>query len=351
MLGGLRNRPGGGPGAGRADLRRRRARPARARRARRDLRRARDALRAGCSARSPNGPVRRPEASDFQRELIAEDAVRRAAWRSWLNRPRRRASCAPRPVSSPSWDRFDRSSAARFTRALRDWAADGPRRRTRTRSRPSTAPTATDSKQAGLAGRGAVRWRALDALRSGPPQQTPGADARSSSTASTTSTASSSTRSRRCRALRRRRHGLAALRARPARLQGGQRRPPGAARDGSRGAGARAADDHYADESRTALHHLERLPVRGRARPARRPGKRDPFHSSGGERAEVELAAARVLQLLRDGVEPGDVAVVFRDPIATRRCSSRSSAPTGSRTRSIARLRSVTRASAAACSR
>ena len=38
------------------------------------------------------------------------------------------------------------------------------------------------------------------------------------------------------------------------------------------------------------------------------------FHSAGGERAEVELAGARVLELLRDGIAPGDVAVVFREP-------------------------------------
>ena len=73
-------------------------------------------------------------------------------------------------------------------------------------------------------------------------------------------------------------------------------------------------DDHYAPESRTALHHLERRLFEDA--PAERvdPGAAVSFHSAGGERAEVELAAARVLQLLRDGVVPGDVAVVFRDP-------------------------------------
>ena len=75
-------------------------------------------------------------------------------------------------------------------------------------------------------------------------------------------------------------------------------------------------DDHYADESRTALHHLERdLFEDERSEPVE-PGHAVSFHSSGGERAEVELVAARVLQLLRDGVTPGDVAVVFRDPTA-----------------------------------
>ena len=72
-------------------------------------------------------------------------------------------------------------------------------------------------------------------------------------------------------------------------------------------------DEHYASESRDALHHLERLlfeePGTGVD-----PGSAISLHSAGGERAEVELAGARVLELLRDGVPPGDVAVVFREP-------------------------------------
>ena len=38
--------------------------------------------------------------------------------------------------------------------------------------------------------------------------------------------------------------------------------------------------------------------------------------TAGGERAEVELVAAEVLALLRSGSEPGNVAVVYRDPSA-----------------------------------
>ena len=48
------------------------------------------------------------------------------------------------------------------------------------------------------------------------------------------------------------------------------------------------------------------------------PGHAVAFHSAGGERAEVELAAARVLELLRDGVTPGDVAVVLPGPERVR---------------------------------
>jgi RecB family exonuclease len=105
-----------------------------------------------------------------------------------------------------------------------------------------------------------------------------------------------------------------------------------------------ALDDHYDDGSRAALHALERRlfedgdgrrvafgstssesdpasPVdRGEASDAADPGETvDPgtavaVHLAGGRRAEVELCAAEVLALLRDGTAPGDVAVVLRDP-------------------------------------
>ena len=73
-------------------------------------------------------------------------------------------------------------------------------------------------------------------------------------------------------------------------------------------------DDHYAPESRATLHHIERLLFEDDPPSTAEPGSAISFHSAGGERAEVELAAARILQLLRSGVEPGNVAVVFRDP-------------------------------------
>ena len=71
--------------------------------------------------------------------------------------------------------------------------------------------------------------------------------------------------------------------------------------------------EHYADASREALHHLER-------------GLFDPSgdridahaavrtHSAGGERAEVELAGASILDQLAAGVPAGEIAVVFRHP-------------------------------------
>ena len=74
-----------------------------------------------------------------------------------------------------------------------------------------------------------------------------------------------------------------------------------------------ASDEHYAGESREALHHLERGLFTDDPQP-RTPGRAVRRFSAGGERAEVELAGAEVLDLLRSGTPPGEVAVVFRDP-------------------------------------
>ena len=74
-------------------------------------------------------------------------------------------------------------------------------------------------------------------------------------------------------------------------------------------------DEHYAATSRPALHHVERNLFEDEPDgPPAPPGAAVSFHSAGGERAEVELAGARVLELLREGVRAGDVAVVFREP-------------------------------------
>jgi ATP-dependent helicase/DNAse subunit B len=73
-----------------------------------------------------------------------------------------------------------------------------------------------------------------------------------------------------------------------------------------------STSEHYAPESRAALHHVERRlfePVAERPDPAGAVR----LLSAGGERAEVELVAAQVLELLRGGTAAGDVAVVFRE--------------------------------------
>src|SRR5690606_37083906 len=106
-----------------------------------------------------------------------------------------------------------------------------------------------------------------------------------------------------------------------------------------------ALADHYAPESRAALHRLERELFEddpGRAESGGDVAGIDPasgndasrvenggnaaetcprelggavrMHLAGGRRAEIELCAAEVLALLRDGTAPGDVAVVLRDP-------------------------------------
>ena len=69
--------------------------------------------------------------------------------------------------------------------------------------------------------------------------------------------------------------------------------------------------EHYAGASRAALHHLERglfEPGRGR----RSPNGAVRLLEAGGERAEAELVGAEVLELMREGVAPEDVAVLVR---------------------------------------
>jgi hypothetical protein len=69
----------------------------------------------------------------------------------------------------------------------------------------------------------------------------------------------------------------------------------------------------YATGARSALHHLERglFEEGGKTRPADGAVR---LLEAGGDRAEVELVAAEVLALLRDGFAPGEIAVVMRSP-------------------------------------
>src|SRR5947209_4086955 len=72
-----------------------------------------------------------------------------------------------------------------------------------------------------------------------------------------------------------------------------------------------ALDEHYAPESRRALHHLERFLFE--ADPARiDPGPAVRVLESGGERAEAELVASEVGALLRAGTPPEEIVVVCR---------------------------------------
>src|SRR4051794_27475996 len=72
-------------------------------------------------------------------------------------------------------------------------------------------------------------------------------------------------------------------------------------------------DDHYAVAARPALHHLERRLFDGAA------GRVPPngavrLLEAGGERAEAELIGAALLELVRDGAAPGEIAVLVRAP-------------------------------------
>ena len=106
-------------------------------------------------------------ASDVQRELIVEDAVRRA-----------RLDLLSESAAQPGFVRaaarfvaeLGRSMVepARFTRALRDWAGDGPRRRYAEEVAAIYRGYRAGLDAAGLADPELFAWRALDALRRAP---------------------------------------------------------------------------------------------------------------------------------------------------------------------------------------
>lgn len=71
--------------------------------------------------------------------------------------------------------------------------------------------------------------------------------------------------------------------------------------------------EHYAPSSRSALHHLERRLFDDRVEPVD-PGGAVRLLEAGGERAEAELAGSAILDLLRAGAVPSEIAVLVRDP-------------------------------------
>jgi ATP-dependent helicase/DNAse subunit B len=76
-----------------------------------------------------------------------------------------------------------------------------------------------------------------------------------------------------------------------------------------------AQDEHYAPASREVLHHLERFLFA--ATPSHPPRRLDPGDAvtlleAGGERAEAELVAEQVLELLRAGVPAAEIVVMYR---------------------------------------
>jgi ATP-dependent helicase/DNAse subunit B len=70
--------------------------------------------------------------------------------------------------------------------------------------------------------------------------------------------------------------------------------------------------EHYAPAARAALHHLERGLFEPSA-PRVAPNGAVRLLEAGGERAEAELVAAEVLELMGDGVLPEDIAVLVRE--------------------------------------
>ena len=70
---------------------------------------------------------------------------------------------------------------------------------------------------------------------------------------------------------------------------------------------------HYGDGARAPLHHLERSLLADCPRRVEPQGAVR-LLAAGGERAELELVAAELLALLREGVPAGELALVLRDP-------------------------------------
>jgi ATP-dependent helicase/DNAse subunit B len=255
------------------------------------------------------GYSQRP-ASELQRELIVEEAVRRTELTVL-------AESAGQPGFVRAAARFvaelERSMVepARLTRALRDWSGSGPRRAYADEVGAVYRGYRAGLDAAGLADPELFAWRALDALRAQPsawgatPLFVYGFDDFTLLELDALETIAA-----RCGA-----DVTVSLPFEPGREA--FRATAGVRQELlARGASEQTlepVDEHYASESRDALHHLERLLFEGSGA-AVDPGAAISFHSAGGERAEVELAGARVLELLRDGVVPGDVAVVFREP-------------------------------------
>ena len=252
------------------------------------------------------------QASDFQRELIVEQAVRRT-------RLDVLAESAEQPGFTRAAARFfaesgrvrDSMNAARFTRALRDWAGEGPRRRYAEEIAALYRAYRDGLEGADLHDSESFAWSALDALRNVKEawRRTPvfvygfddfdglqfdALETLSSCDADVTVSLPFERGRLAFKAVSGIRQEFLAMGAQELELA--------------------PVDDHYAGEARATLHHLERRLFEdgdGRAEA----GAAVSFHSAGGERAEVELVAARLLQLLRADVTPGDVAVVFRDPM------------------------------------
>ena len=263
--------------------------------------------------RCADDPSRGRRASDLQRELIVAQATRAAKLDAL-------AESAERPGFTRAATRFigelERAliTPQRFARALADWAGDGPRAAFARELAAIYRGYREGMDAAGLASEELAAWRAADALREHPDRwdRTPvfvygfddftelELDAIESLARRADADVTVSLPYERGRVAFK---ALSTVFQRLSELAAGNH------------VEVEATDEFYAPASRPALHHLERTlfetaPARSDAGDAVR------LLAAGGERAEVELVAAEVLDLLRKGVQPGEVAVVFRDPAA-----------------------------------
>ena len=283
--------------------------------------------------------VRGRAASRLQRELIVADAVRAADLDALAESAERPGfvRAATRFVAEIERSLADRSAAgpamvepARLTQALRAWAGDGPRRRhvdeiaeiyRRYRERLDAAGLVDDELYA---------WRAIAALRENPgswhatPVFAYGFDDFTPLELAALGALAGPV-------------GVDVVVSLP--WETGREAFRATARTYAELSGMAgeevelpALSDFYAPESGAALHMLERQLFEdfesnpsssesnsGPNAPEIRLTSLDPgdavrVHLAGGRRAEIELCAAEILALLRDGTVPGDVAVVLRDP-------------------------------------
>jgi ATP-dependent helicase/DNAse subunit B len=250
-------------------------------------------------------------ASEIQRELIVEEAIAGA-------RLRVLAESAAQPGFARAAARFvaelGRSMVdpARLTRSLRDWARDGPRRGYADEVAAIYRRYRDGLEAAGLVDPELFAWRALDALRRKPggwgrtplfvygfddftPLELDALETIAGRCGADVTTSVPYEPGREAfRAVSSVHERLGAIATERIHLD--------------------AISDHYAADSREALHHLERSLFETEPPAPRDSAGAVRVHAAGGERAEVELAAAEVLKLLRGGTAPGDVAVVFRRP-------------------------------------
>jgi ATP-dependent helicase/DNAse subunit B len=250
-------------------------------------------------------------AAEVQRELLLETAIGRARLEVLAASAEQPGfvKAAARLVAELGGARVD---PARFTQALRAWAGDGPRRRYADEVAALYSGYRRALDEAGLVDAELYAWRALDALRLEPARwgRTPvyvyGFD-----DFTPLELDALETLALRCGAQvtvslpfepgRAAFRATATVHARLSELAAER-------------VELAAVDEHYYPVARAALHQVERgLFESGPSQPVPAGGAVE-FHSAGGARAEVELAAARVLDLLREGAVPGDVALVFRDP-------------------------------------